>query len=77
MNFGDALDFVKAGKKVYRLGWNGKGMYIALVNGGDVMIRGKSLDYHSYIEMKTAQGYSIPWVASQTDLLSDDWEKVT
>lgn len=66
--FGVALDKLKAGKRQQREGWNGKGMYIEL----------QVPDEHSkmslpYIYMKTAQGDLVPWLASQSDLLSEDW----
>jgi hypothetical protein len=35
-----------------------------------------SIDYHSHVDMKTAQGYIVPWLCSQTDLLAIDWELV-
>jgi hypothetical protein len=68
MTFGDALDLLKRGHCVTRKGWNGKGMYLSL----------QVPDAHSkmtlpYIYMKTAQGDLVPWVASQTDILTDDW----
>lgn len=68
MNFGKALDSLKEGKKVARSGWNGKGMYLAL----------QCPDEHSkmtlpYIYMKTVQDDFVPWLASQTDMLADDW----
>ena len=34
---------------------------------------GTEVEYHGHIDMKTAQGYIVPWVASQADMLSDDW----
>lgn len=68
MNFGSALDLLKAGHSVSRAGWNGKGMWITL----------QVPDAHSkmslpYIFMSTASGDLVPWVASQTDMLADDW----
>ncbi len=68
MNFGQAIEALKEGKKVARSGWNGKNMYLEL----------QRPDEHSkmtlpYIYMKTAQGDVVPWLASQTDMLSDDW----
>ena len=38
---------------------------------------GTPIDYRSHIDMKTAQGDVVPWVASQTDLLADDWVTVS
>lgn len=66
--FGVALNRLKAGERQQRDGWNGKGMYVEL----------QVPDEHSkmtlpYIYMKTAQGDLVPWLASQTDLLSEDW----
>ena len=34
---------------------------------------GTEISYHSHIDMRTAQGTVVPWVCSQTDMLSDDW----
>jgi hypothetical protein len=73
-NFSKALEILRAtvagaqGPRVQRTGWNGKGMWLAL----------QRPDEHSkmslpYIYMKTADGKLVPWLASQTDLLSDDW----
>ena len=74
MDFGDMLKEMKAHpeKKFSRKGWNGKNMYIQL----------QVPDEHSkmslpYIYMKTAQGDLVPWLASQTDILTDDdWVEV-
>ena len=71
MTFGQALHDLKAGCKVARAGWNGKGMWAAL----------QVPDEHSkmtlpYIYMSTAQGDLVPWLASQTDILAVDWEIV-
>jgi hypothetical protein len=67
-NFSVALAYLKEGCIVHREGWNGKGMYLKL----------QCPDEHSkmtlpYIYMYTAQGDLVPWLASQTDLLSEDW----
>lgn len=68
MDFGDALLALKAGFRVARRGWNGKGMYIEL----------QVPDRHSkmqrpYIYMSPVDGAFVPWVASQSDLLANDW----
>lgn len=86
MNFGKALEEVKSGKRIARAGWNGKGMFLFLVPGSQfkvnrepllsIMGEGTIVDYHAHIDMKTAQGYVVPWLASQSDMLSDDWEIV-
>lgn len=86
MNFGQALEQLKAGGRVARVGWNGKGMWLCymppvvipegMVNGrtrkfvpsGDLTVGG-------YFVMRTAQGVWQPgWLASQADMLADDWE---
>jgi len=68
MNFGEALTSLKDENKVERSGWNGKGMWLEL----------QVPDAHSkmtlpYIYMKTADDNLVPWLASQTDILADDW----
>lgn len=91
--FGEALTHLKAGKKVARAGWNGKGMWIVLmpelylppfntqdtqrkVNDRTAKFIGKDkpLDSQPYIAMWTAQEKWQPgWLASQADLLAEDW----
>lgn len=71
MNFGQAIEALKSGKKVARKGWNGKNMHLEL----------QRPDEHSkmtlpYIFMYTAQGDNVPWLASQTDMLAEDWVTV-
>ena len=68
-SFGEALEELKKGHLVARAGWNGKGMWLAL----------QRPDTHSkmslpYIYMKTADDKLVPWLASQTDMLSNDWD---
>ena len=86
MDFGKALQALKEGKKVARKGWNGKGMFLYYV-GEDrypakteiaktIADKDGKVPYHAYIAMKTAQGYVVPWLASQTDILDEDWEVV-
>lgn len=86
--FGFALGWLNAGCKLARKGWNGKGMFIYLVGpgryapstpAGHDIAAGESdglVPYGPYIAMKTAQGNVVPWLASQTDILADDWEIV-
>ena len=83
MDFGDAIRAMKAGKRVFREGWNGKGMFLFLVGGStftvnrepllSIMGEGTQVQYHAHIDMKTAQGYVVPWLASQADMLAEDW----
>lgn len=84
-DFGWALRHLKAADTVSRSSWNGKGMYIYLVRegryppttpAGEAIAFQQSdhrVPYRPYIAMKTAQGDVVPWVASQSDLLADDW----
>lgn len=83
MTFGDALSALKGGAKVAREGWNGKGMFLFLVPGSVFKVNrapllgiypeGTEVTYCPHIDMKTADGSVVPWLASQTDVLSEDW----
>lgn len=79
--FGKALQLLKAGKRVFRCGWNGKGMYIFLVTADSYSVRVDNipflmLDQMPFIAMKTADNKMVPWLASQTDILSFDWREL-
>lgn len=82
MNFGQALEAMKASKMVQRAGWNGKNMHIYLEDHFSFPIRagiykGESREYDPCICMFTAQGTHQPgWLASQADMLADDWQLV-
>lgn len=86
MSFSAALALVKSGGRVRRAGWNGKGMFIFLVPGSkfkvnrepllSILGEGTEVDYHGHIDMRTATGQIVPWLASQSDLLDEDWESV-
>lgn len=80
MNFGQALEQIKSGNTVARKGWNGKGIYIGLIKpkDGDAMT-------HDFIYIDTtglqtdnpdAPLDRVPWLASQTDMLAEDWQVV-
>ncbi|WP_374312472.1 DUF2829 domain-containing protein [Dongia sp.] len=82
-DFSGALSHLKIGMKVARQGWNGKGMFLFLVPGSTFKVNrppllgiypeGAEVRYHAHIDMKTAQGDVVPWLASQTDVLANDW----
>lgn len=87
-DFGMAISFLKEGERVARKGWNGKGMFIYLVNGNTIpksnlrneaalQISDSPVDtvkINSHIDMKAADGsIVIGWLASQTDMLAEDW----
>ena len=93
MNFGLALEAMRKGKFVARTGWNGKGMFVYLVEGTTVPVenlRGNCAkaiaastntapvqDICGHIDMKAADGsIVVGWLASQTDMLADDWQIV-
>jgi hypothetical protein len=72
MSFGQALDLLKLGSKISRLGWNGKRMWLVLIPAGNAMHFG--YDMQDCIGMKTANDEMQPgWLASQADMLSNDW----
>lgn len=91
MNFGDAIAALKAGKKVARAGWNGKGMWLILVRGREGVNFTEGSEYMKaglqhgeilpHIDMFTTNASGrramLPgWLASQTDMLSEDWSIV-
>lgn len=86
MNFGQALEAIKEGKLVAREGWNGKGMFVFLVPGSTFNVNrapllgifpeGTEINYRPHIDMRDAEGKIVPWLASQTDLLAEDWNIV-
>jgi hypothetical protein len=92
MSFGLAIEALKQGKKVARIGWNGKGMWLRYIhpyaphpdNCPDATLRNpyfKAWDNNEeaegtmlpWIGMKTADNGFVPWLASQTDMLAEDW----
>ena len=84
--FGTALSLLERGKRVARTGWNGKGMFLFLVPGSRFKVNrapllgiypeGTEIEYQAHIDMRTAQGTIVPWLASQSDILATDWSEV-
>ncbi len=74
MKFGEVIEalLADATKRYARAGWNGKGMYISLQVPDE-----NSKMKRPYIYIVPVGGELVPWVASQSDLLSSDWEEVT
>lgn len=71
LSFGEALAALKVGAKVARKGWNGK----------DLFVKAQFPDAHSkmslpYLYIEYPNGDRCPWLASQTDLMSEDWALV-
>lgn len=80
MQFEDALVKLKHGSRVARKGWNGKGMWLTLMSAqwsaGEKHPKDMPEDWEGYlpfIAMYTANKRLVPWLASQTDILADDW----
>jgi Protein of unknown function (DUF2829) len=83
---GWAIKQMRNGSKVRRAGWNGKGMFLFLVSGStftvnraplnEIYPEGTVINYQPHVDMRTAQDTIVPWLASQTDLLAEDWEVV-
>lgn len=81
MDFGAAIRAVKQGKKIARKGWNGKGQYVFMardiefVTDADISaFDGKDVEVHDLLVIKTAQDVFQPgWLASQSDMLAEDW----
>jgi hypothetical protein len=71
MDFGQALLELKDGVRVARDGWNGKDMYVELQVPDE-----QSKMRRPYLFMRPVDGDLVPWVASQSDILADDWVSV-
>lgn len=87
LGFEDALPLIRMGYKLTRTGWNGLGMYVVLQKGYPEGIpvnentaqaigvpQGTVAEFSPYLLFRTAEGQFVPWVASQSDLLAEDWE---
>lgn len=81
MNFSKALEYLKEGKKVCREGWNGKKQYIELAtnisyknaNGKIINTEHEAIGNKAIAFVGTS-GVQIGWLASQADMLAEDWE---
>lgn len=83
VTFSKAIELLKLGKKVGRVGWNGKGMWLKLIhpyyNDEYTLIELQGMEvgtFAPYVGMNTADNQFVPWLCSQTDLLAEDWELV-
>jgi len=79
--FSKALEDLKKGKSVARLGWNGRGIFIVLQNPDE---HSKMTSPYIYIDTtglettnEAAPKSCVPWLASQTDMLAEDWSIIT
>ena len=86
MDFAKVITGLKTGRRYQRESWRGKGRFIFLVPGSTFVVNreplvsiwgeGTQVEYHAHIDMKTAQGYIVPWRASQADMLAEDWSEL-
>ena len=83
MNFGEALEFVKAGARIARKNWNGKGQYVFLADDVEFHTDADISEFYgnpdgvyvsAVLVLRTAQGnMQVGWLATQSDMLSEDW----
>lgn len=81
MNFGLAIEAVKKGKRVARAGWNGKDMYVFLATDIEFTTHAdmnefgdQDVEVSDLLVLRTAQkGLQPGWLATQSDILADDW----
>ena len=77
MDFGSALNELKAGNKVQRTGWNGKGLWLELQRPDTHSKMTLPYLYLNYPDdAQNTPGARVPWLASQTDVLAEDWKLV-
>ena len=83
MDFGKAIQLLKEGKRLRREGWNGKGQYIELAtnisyknaNGEIINVEHDAIGNNAIAFVGTS-GVQLGWLASQSDMLSNDWKEV-
>lgn len=83
MNFGQAVEALKAGKRVARVGWNGKGMFLFLVPGSTFQVNrppllgiypeGTTINYRPHIDLSGVDGAVSTWNPTCNDALAEDW----
>lgn len=83
LTFSQALDMLKKGNKVSRADWNARNVFLFLVPGSQFVVNraplmgiypeGATVDYHAHVDMKTAEGYVVPFTFTQPDVLANDW----
>lgn len=83
-DFGKAIQLLKEGKKLQRKGWNGKNQYIELAteisyknnDGLIINVFHNAMDGSKAIAFVGTSGVQIGWLASQADMLAEDWNIV-
>ena len=83
LNFGQAIEALKQGKKVARAGWNGKGMFVYLFPGDNFPAKTQAaksffgddglVPYNAYMVIKNVDDTVSTWVASVNDTFAEDW----
>jgi len=83
MDFGKAIQLMKEGKRVQREGWNGKNQYIELATNisyknakGEIVNVNHDAIGNKAIAFVGTSGVQLGWLASQTDMLANDWKIV-
>lgn len=86
MNFSEALDLIKGGKRLARQNWNANGQFVFLVAGSTFYVnrepllthypKGTKINYRGHIDLKAADDTIGVWQPSMSDVLADDWEMV-
>lgn len=89
MTFGEALRKVKAGERIFRLSWNGKGMFVVYQKGYPEgipcnyqtaqawrMTEGDLFKVEPYLQIKLPNGSHAMYVPSVKDVLAEDWEYI-
>ena len=77
LSFGAAIEALERGERVIRAGWNGKNMWLILIEADQCELKAwkyfNATEQLPFIAMKTADNKIVPWLASQTDMLAKDW----
>lgn len=85
-DFGKALEILKLGRKVQRVGWHGAGMFVFLVQGSTFTVNrapllgiypeGTVINYRQHLDIRAADGSIATWAPSGSDALAEDWCEV-
>ena len=86
MNFSQALELIKQGKRLTREGWNGRNMFVFLVPGSEFKVNrepllsilgeGHSVKYRPHIDLCAADGTIGVWQPSMSDVMAEDWKEI-
>lgn len=87
LSFSQALEHIKTGIRMQRTGWNGKNMFVFLVNGSEFTVslppllgiypEGTIIKYNAHIDIKNVDGSISTWNPCIADILSSDWQTAT